>query len=142
MTDVGSKNIYSLLSEDEPTPVESKPVKPQSAGKPQSRPTTQQSAKSTKPNKDIRNKKPAVVKEGEFEEKPDHKHEAGRTQRYHKHQKPAHGRPFDRRSGSHPVKGGDKKEVAGTSWGDEVEAQLAAQAEGEVVEAVEGYTAC
>jgi hypothetical protein len=121
-------NIYSLLLEEEPVAQVAKKVQPAAkpstkpAAKPASRPTTQG-------KKDVvRNKKPAPFKEGQFEEKPEHKGES-RGVRHHKYEKPAHGRAYDRKSGTHPVKGGDKKEVAGASWGDAVESQLAAPVE-------------
>jgi hypothetical protein len=119
-------NIYSLLVEDEPVQVTA--PKTQQSSKPQSRPTTTTTTQSG-PKKDVvRNRKPAPTKDGQFEEKPDHKGEK-RDARHHKYQKPAHGRAFDRKSGTHPVKGGDKKEVAGASWGNEVDAQLATATE-------------
>jgi hypothetical protein len=132
MTQIGSKNIYSLLDEDYveakvETKVAPAPAKTETPStKPISARTDQK-----KPRSDNRNK--STVKKGDFMGKPEH--EETKAPRPHKHQKPNHGRPFDRKSQAGNVKSGEKKEVAG--WGNEVSAQI--EASTEVVENAEEY---
>lgn len=134
---MASNNPFALLVEDDepvqnvkPTPkpqqkVEQKPVV--GLSKPQKPLREQNGSKPRSARKD----RPAP-KEGSFMEKPEHKDE--KKPKNHRHQKPNHGREFDRKSQGVAYKGGEKKEVAGkATWGEEVEGQV----EGEKVASVE-----
>ncbi|KAJ3252505.1 hypothetical protein HK103_001443 [Boothiomyces macroporosus] len=134
---MASNNPFALLVEDDepvqnvkPTPkpqqkVEQKPVV--GLSKPQKPLREQNGSKPRSARKD----RPAP-KEGSFMEKPEHKDE--KKPKNHRHQKPNHGREFDRKSQGVAYKGGEKKEVAGkATWGEEVEGQVEGEKEAKKV---------
>ncbi|KAJ3269967.1 hypothetical protein HDV01_000773 [Terramyces sp. JEL0728] len=138
---MASNNPFALLGEeDEPVKIVKSTPKPQQKveqkpvvglSKPQ-RPLREQNG--SKP-RSARKDRPAP-KDGPFMEKPEQKDEKKVNKNY-RHQKPTHGREFDRKSQGVSYKGGDKKEVAGkATWGEEVEGQVEGEkvAEQEIVE--------
>ncbi|KAI8892970.1 hypothetical protein BC833DRAFT_610065, partial [Globomyces pollinis-pini] len=128
---MSSFNPYAMLSED----YEETTAKPQAVPQKQQEPAKKlplkdqngrtKSANKKQSKNDLIRNKPKSRDTSEFLEKPEHSHE--HQKKPHHHRPPVHGRDYDRKSQTGKDKNGEKKEVAGHSWGDEVTAQLDAE---------------
>jgi len=125
-------NIYALLSDESADPAAAaNPVEAPKKKIVQEQPQAVKKAvvgktPAPKPGKPVVKKTPRnTEKDGEFEEKPEHKDAAAPSKKSHGRPKSGRGREFDRRS-NNPKSGEEtKKDVAGkATWGDAVDAQL------------------
>lgn len=136
-------NPFALLEDESAEPIVpvAKPAQKQTSQKkiPLKEQKQQKAAVHVIPGKTVERKNgKASVKEGPFEEKPEHKKVAGNVDRKaHKHKGSNGGREFDRKSNNPRLSGTEKKETVGkANWGNEVDAQIEA-ADGAVVTADE-----
>jgi len=136
-------NPFALLEDESAEPIVpvAKPAQKQTSQKkiPLKEQKQQKAAVHVIPGKTVERKNgKAPVKEGQFEEKPEHKKVVGNVDRKaHKHKGSNGGREFDRKSNNPKLSGTEKKETVGkANWGNEVDAQIEA-ADGAVVTADE-----